>query len=737
MKILIVDDDENSRVFLERALLSQGYTVNSATNGVDALEKAYQWHPDLIISDILMPKMNGFELCRRIKTDEQLRNIAFIFYTATFVDQQDEELAMALGASRFLVKPVEPSDFLKIIREVISEYGTAEFSVPDRPLAEMDNLCRMEETSLARKLDKKVRELDKERKALQESEEVLRRNYDTQFAINILLQLSLDEMPLEEILKRTLDLILSIKWLAFESKGGIFIVEGDSDKLVMKAQKGLSGSLQEKCKEIPFGECFCGRAASTKEVQFSDRLDEHHDYRYDGIVPHGHYCVPILLSGKTLGVITLYLAEGHKQDQMEVEFLKIIANALAGIIHRKTLTKEREKLIHDLQKTLESVSDSQKIWQGTFDNITDLIFIYDRDFRIIRANRAFSDYFHLSPQEVLNKECHEFFYGPDSQGAVCPDSIIFEKGEPASVEIRLPGGNRILDVASFPFFSGKDEIIGAVCIARDITEEKERERRQIVTERLASLGQLSAGMAHEINNPINFIMANAQMLTDIWGDVLKILRRHYDEQGDFIIGGFSFSKNNERITRLFDGILEGSHRIKDIVANLKAFTRAKTTEHAEPVDIKGMIRATLMILESQIKSYTDRFSVDMEEDLPMVKGNSHNLEQVMSNLIINALQSLPAKKCAVTISVWFYRIGNCIVIQVRDEGIGMSAEVLEKAFLPFFTTKRESGGIGLGLSICRSIIDDHGGSLEFESKPGEGTAATVKLPVMPPEKGKM
>ncbi len=174
MKILIVDDDEDSRVFLERALRGQRYSAESAANGVEALEKAHQWRPDLIISDILMPEMNGFELCRRIKTDDQLRNIPFIFYTATFVDQKDEKLAMSLGASRFLVKPLEPADFFRIIGEVINEYEKKKLSVPGRPLEEMKDLCQMQTEALARKLDKKVQELDKERKALRESEERFR-----------------------------------------------------------------------------------------------------------------------------------------------------------------------------------------------------------------------------------------------------------------------------------------------------------------------------------------------------------------------------------------------------------------------------------------------------------------------------------------------------------------------------------------------------------------------------------
>ncbi len=170
MKILIVEDDDNSRVFLERSLRAQKYDVQSAANGRVALGITYQWRPDLIISDILMPEMDGFELCRRIKTDKQLRNIPFIFYTATYVDQKDEKLAMSLGASRFLIKPMEPADFFRIIAEVIGGYERNSLPVPDRPLAEMKDVCEMYVEALGRKLDKKVRDLDRERKALLESE---------------------------------------------------------------------------------------------------------------------------------------------------------------------------------------------------------------------------------------------------------------------------------------------------------------------------------------------------------------------------------------------------------------------------------------------------------------------------------------------------------------------------------------------------------------------------------------
>lgn len=171
MKILIVDDDENSRVLLERALTRHGCLVECAANGVEALEKALQSPPELIVSDIMLPEMDGFELCRRVKTDNRLRTIPFIFYTAVYVDKKDEELAIRLGASRFLIKPLKPADFLSIIWEVIDEQLMKRLPVPDRPLAAMQELDRLQLEAVARKLEQKVKELAQERDALKKSEQ--------------------------------------------------------------------------------------------------------------------------------------------------------------------------------------------------------------------------------------------------------------------------------------------------------------------------------------------------------------------------------------------------------------------------------------------------------------------------------------------------------------------------------------------------------------------------------------
>ncbi|MBI4839027.1 MAG: GAF domain-containing protein [Nitrospirae bacterium] len=202
------------------------------------------------------------------------------------------------------------------------------------------------------------------RKRIQEE---LKQSYDTQSVINAILSLSLGNISLEDILKNALDLILSIPWLLVQSKGGIFLVENSSEVLVMKAQVKLAEPIQKACARVPFGRCLCGNAALTQEIQFADHIDELHTITYDGIIPHGHYCVPIVYADKTLGVIIVYVEEGHTYNPKEATFLTAIARTLAGVIVRKRAEEAVEKktlelqVLHSISTTLGKTLDLQTI----------------------------------------------------------------------------------------------------------------------------------------------------------------------------------------------------------------------------------------------------------------------------------------------------------------------------------------------------------------------------------------
>ncbi len=172
--ILVAEDDAQSRYMLKTLLESKGYDVMTAENGEEALKYSHKKTPDIIISDIMMPVMNGFRLCREVKTHPTLKKIPFIFYTATFVEEEDEKLGMSLGASRFIIKPIQPDRFIQILDDMLDEYGQEKMLIPEEPLESDDKLLHMYDHSLTRKLSKTVEKLQKEKKSLIASEERLK-----------------------------------------------------------------------------------------------------------------------------------------------------------------------------------------------------------------------------------------------------------------------------------------------------------------------------------------------------------------------------------------------------------------------------------------------------------------------------------------------------------------------------------------------------------------------------------
>ncbi len=176
------------------------------------------------------------------------------------------------------------------------------------------------------------------------TEDSLQKSYDTQRITNRLLQESLRETPLEDILDICLDLVLSLSWLSFESMGCIFLVEENSDTLVMKTQRGFPDELAALCSNVAFGRCLCGRAAETQQPVFSSNIDRRHDILLPGTPDHGHYCVPLTANKKTLGVINIYVKPGHNKDDMELAFLEAVANTLSGILIRRRGEQQQREI---------------------------------------------------------------------------------------------------------------------------------------------------------------------------------------------------------------------------------------------------------------------------------------------------------------------------------------------------------------------------------------------------------
>ena len=305
-------------------------------------------------------------------------------------------------------------------------------------------------------------------------------------------------------------------------------------------------------------------------------------------------------------------------------------------------------------------------------------------------------------------------------------AAVFSKNEIRSFQYSTDEGvyweGRIVPI------SGSGPLTAAMVIATDVTEKRNLEQQTLRNARLASIGVLSAGVAHEINNPNNSIQFNASLVSRAWKEITPILNEYYLENGDFAMGGLPFSEVRETFPKLLSDISDNSERIRRIVLNLKHMARQDEGEYDQLIDIQQVLETAMMILHNQIQKHTDSCLLNIPEGLPRLRGNSQQLEQVFINVLLNALQSLTERTQGVQIDVIHRPESQCVDIEVQDQGRGVSEPNIGRLTEPFFTTRKETGGTGLGLSISRSIMEKHGGKLLFESKAGEGTKVTICIP---------
>jgi len=299
---------------------------------------------------------------------------------------------------------------------------------------------------------------------------------------------------------------------------------------------------------------------------------------------------------------------------------------------------------------------------------------------------------------------------------------------------RKDGEVRWVNTTLLPHKDEAGNLISYDGLIKDITrqkaaDEKEKEHIQQLqqADKMSSLGVLVSGVAHEINNPNNFIMLNSPILRQAWEDARPILDEYLRLNGDFKIGGINYSRISQKIPQLFSGIENGARRIQRIVADLKNYARRDLSVCDSPVEVNQVVKEAVSLLGNLIAKQTSRFSFTPAPRPVHILGNSQKLEQVVINLVQNSCESLPSPEAPVAIRVYTTR--NTCVISISDGGRGISAFDLPKLTDPFFTTKRESGGTGLGLSVSAGIVKEHGGKLEFKSELGKGTVARVILPL--------
>ena len=235
-------------------------------------------------------------------------------------------------------------------------------------------------------------------------------------------------------------------------------------------------------------------------------------------------------------------------------------------------------------------------------------------------------------------------------------------------------------------------------------------------QKMETLGTLVAGVAHEINNPINLIMYNLPLLQKVWSDFLPVLMAQRSNAPDQKYGGFTYDFLQDNLPQLVSDMDMAANRVAKIVSDLKNFSRQSNVPEKNELQVNTAVRNALRLAQTTLSKSGVKLELQLTENLPLIEGNLQNIEQIILNIIINAIQSIDHDHGNVQITTGFQIKDGRIYIRIRDNGRGISPKISDKIFLPFVTDKHAAGGTGLGLSVTYSFVKAHDGEISFESR---------------------
>ncbi|HYA91310.1 MAG TPA: ATP-binding protein [Thermodesulfobacteriota bacterium] len=358
----------------------------------------------------------------------------------------------------------------------------------------------------------------------------------------------------------------------------------------------------------------------------------------------------------------------------------------------RDLTEQRklEKKIRESKRNLEAI----------FDGIRDQVSIQAPDYRILRVNRAVVENYQITFEKLINRKCYEAYFRRSEPCERCPVSVCIETKQPASSMMKLSGDHTTLQIFSYPIVDEKGKLLSVIEYVKDVTQEQRLQEQLIQSEKLAGIGVLASGVAHEINNPLSGIIGMAEIAL---------------EEEDP-------SKKESYLT----DILECGQRINEIVKGLRSYSRAAKKEEFGPVDLNGVLEESLKMVQLAIKANSVEVIKEFQAS-EKIQANVGEVQQVFTNLITNAFQAMDGKGGKLILST--RALEDFIEVKVSDNGTGIPQKYLNQIFDAFFTTKNPGEGTGLGLNIVYRIVSKYEGTIDVDSKERMGTTFTIKFPI--------
>jgi PAS domain S-box-containing protein len=249
-------------------------------------------------------------------------------------------------------------------------------------------------------------------------------------------------------------------------------------------------------------------------------------------------------------------------------------------------------------------------------------------------------------------------------------------------------------------------------------------------DQMTVLTTLISGIAHEINNPNNIISLSTDLVRDIWGEVYEYIESNTMDSSEIFIHGQDIASLSQNIRNLLDNIISGSDRINRTISAIRDFVRIDSTEKMTDCNIVSIIKSSLMLCDDIITKSTSDFVVEYDHDIPHVMAFLRLVQQAIVNVVKNACEALTERSQKIVLSVRYQRETNSVLLSITDEGQGIATDTLPQIYTPFFTTKRNRGNLGLGLSVTQAIMNKHKGSITIDSKHGFGTTVVLRFPAV-------
>ncbi len=662
-EILIIDDSEQIvRLLAEIILPDLGYRPIIAHTGKQGLRRLRQQLPDRILLELQLPDISGLDLLRLIAHEGY--DVPVILMTAHGSENIAVD-AFRLGARNYLIKPFSDTEAQAVINQALRE-----------------RRLQRERDRLTRNLQQRVQELT-----------VL---YSIGKSVSTL-------MDLEELLERIVEAGV---YITRAEEGFLLLRDERTDELYLRAAKNLGEQRAQRLR-MPIDDSLAGQVVRTgKPIRINQSQVGMALKVKTGFLVRSIIQVPLTMGQQVVGVLAV---DNQQTDQVFSESDQYLLSALAGYA---AIAIENARLYQHIKQ-------SEERYRNLFANAYDLIFTLDCNLCITTINTAGQQLIGYALQELqgqsLSSLCPTVSW--DRVKALFVDLLRGETVSPFELEmIRIDNETIYLEVSAQRIHNGQHDG-GLHCIARNLTERRRLEEQLIQAEKLSAIGQLVAGVAHELNNPLTSISGYSQLL----------LRD---------------ASLPEHITQDVEHIHTQAERAARIVQNLLIFAREHKPERVM-VNMNDVLHSTLGLRAYQLHVDNIKVVTDYNQKLPPTIADSYQLQQVFLNLINNAHQAMAVRGGPGTLMLRTQLIAaphetdedgtsdpQMLRVTVSDTGVGIPDRELTRIFDPFFTTKPVGQGTGLGLSICFGIVQEHNGRIWAESTVGVGTTVYVELPVL-------